>query len=65
VTETGLGLLARLTEGLQREIEAVIERDSDPATLDGLVEGMRRVAAFADRIGDSHVGNTGDEQPPP
>ena len=41
VTETGLGLLARLTEGLQREIKAVIERDSDPATLDGLVEGIR------------------------
>ncbi len=52
-TDQGLGLLGRLTEGLERAIDAAIEQYPDQATLDSLVEGMRRVASFAERIGEA------------
>jgi DNA-binding MarR family transcriptional regulator len=70
-TEAGQGLLTRLTEGLERAIDAAIEQYRDQATLDGLVEGMRRVASFADRIGDYAESGSArhptatDSQPPP
>jgi DNA-binding MarR family transcriptional regulator len=54
-TDEGRGLLARLTEGLERAIDVAIEQYSDQATVDGLVEGMRRVASFADRMGETSV----------
>jgi DNA-binding MarR family transcriptional regulator len=71
-TEAGQGLLDRLTGGLEKAVDAAIEQDNNPATLDALVEGMRRVASFADRIGEPHAEHgsarqpTGsDSQPPP
>lgn len=65
-TEAGQSLLARLMEGLERAIDAAIEQYHDQATLDGLVEGMRRVASFADRIAESGATGHGaaDGQPP-
>ena len=47
ITDEGLALLERLAAGLERRIDVVIEH-SDAATLDALVEGLRRVATFAD-----------------
>ena len=52
-TDQGLGLLARLTEGLESAIDAAIEQYPDQATLDSLVEGMRRVASFAEQMGEA------------
>lgn len=55
LTDAGRGLVARLAAGLENVIEAALDTGYDPATLDGLVDGMRRVADFADRIGEPHV----------
>jgi DNA-binding MarR family transcriptional regulator len=52
VTEAGHGLLDGLAIGLEKLITAAIETGYDAATLDGLLDGLRRVASFADRIGD-------------
>jgi len=73
LTATGRGLLTGLAVGLEKVIAAAIEEsEDDPATLDALVDGMRRVARFADRIGEPH-GRPGslelaveaDSRPPP
>jgi len=61
-TDEGRGLLARLTEGLERAIDAAIEQYSDQATIDGLVEGMRRVASFADRMGEASAESSSARQ---
>ncbi len=51
-TEAGRQLVARLEAGLERVIAGAIEASGDdPAALAALVDGMRRVAQFADRIG--------------
>lgn len=56
LTEDGRQLLARLGSGLEQVIAAAIEASGDdPAALDALVDGMRRVARFADRIGEPHA----------
>ena len=52
VTSDGVRLLATLTEGLERQIEAAIEEGYDSATLEALVEGMRRVASFTDKLAE-------------
>jgi DNA-binding MarR family transcriptional regulator len=52
VTADGERLLAALTEGLERQIEAAIEEGYDAPTLDALVEGMRRVASFTGRLAE-------------
>jgi DNA-binding MarR family transcriptional regulator len=52
-TDEGRGLLGRLTEGLEKAIDTAIEQYPDQATLDGLVEGMRRVASFAEHMGEA------------
>lgn len=72
LTESGRALLIRLAEGLEEVIVSAIENAEDVSSLDGLVEGMRRVATFADRIGEprTRTGSRGhargpDEQPPP
>ena len=49
MTDRGVELLARLAEGLERRIEAATS-DSDQATLDAIVEGLRRTASLADLI---------------
>jgi DNA-binding MarR family transcriptional regulator len=55
LTEEGRQLLARLGRGLEEVIVAAIDASGDdPTTLDALVDGMRRVARFADRIGEPH-----------
>jgi DNA-binding MarR family transcriptional regulator len=56
LAEPGRRLLASLEAGLEKVIaEAIAASGDDPATLDGLVDGMRRVARFADRLGDPRV----------
>ncbi len=52
VTDAGDRLLTGLTEGLERQIQAAIEKEYDAAMLDALVEGMRRVASFAGRMAE-------------
>ncbi|MGA2514776.1 MAG: MarR family transcriptional regulator [Candidatus Limnocylindrales bacterium] len=52
VTDAGRELLNGLAAGLEKLIGDALETGYDAATLDGLVEGLRRVASFADRIGD-------------
>jgi DNA-binding MarR family transcriptional regulator len=52
VTDAGRELLNGLEAGLEKLIGAALETGYDAATLDGLLEGLRRVASFADRIGD-------------
>ncbi len=47
ITDEGLALLERLATGLERRIDLAME-ESDPDTVDSIVEGMRRVASFAD-----------------
>lgn len=52
LTDPGRRLLASLVAGLERVVAEAIEASGDdPATLEALVDGMRRVARFADRIG--------------
>jgi DNA-binding MarR family transcriptional regulator len=63
VTDEGAALLTRLGEGLEKRIDAVIA-DSDPAALDALVEGLRRVATFADRIGEPRAIDADGHLPP-
>lgn len=56
LSEMGRQLLGRLGAGLERLIDEAIEANADdPATLDALVDGMRRVARLADRIGGPHA----------
>lgn len=62
ISGKGLEMLTRLGEGLERRIEASME-DSDAAALEALVESMRRVASFADRISPETV--AAKAQPPP
>ncbi len=71
-TDEGRAILDRLAEGLEKVIEAAIRDGDDASTLDALVDGMRRVASFADRIGEPHARSTSrgrpidaDDQPPP
>ncbi len=51
VSGAGQSLLGRLLAGLESRIYASID-GMEPASLEALVEAMRRVASFADRIGD-------------
>ena len=64
LSEEGRQLLTRLSAGLEKVVVAALEAsEDDPATLDALVEGMRRVARFADRIGASHGRSTASRSP--
>ncbi len=67
VTAAGDRLLVGLTEGLEHQIQAAIENDYDAATLDALVEGMRRVASFAGRLAEplGRPGSRGHPAEPP
>jgi DNA-binding MarR family transcriptional regulator len=60
VTADGQDMLTRLGDGLTKRIDVAIE-ESDPAALDNLVEGLRRVASFADLMGERDMG---DRSPP-
>ncbi len=62
IAEKGVDLLVRLGEGLERRIEAATA-DSDQATLDALVEGLRRTASLADLISPEAIG--AKPKPPP
>jgi DNA-binding MarR family transcriptional regulator len=61
VTEAGHGLLARLRAGLEIRIHALID-GMEPASLDSLIEALRRVASFADQIGEAEASRS--ELPP-
>jgi len=61
ITDDGQALLTRLGDGLERRIRAVVD-EADQATLEALVEGMRRVASFADLIAPDALAKA---QPPP
>jgi DNA-binding MarR family transcriptional regulator len=50
VTEAGQGMWGRLWAGLESRVYASID-GIGPASLDALVEAVRRVASFADQIG--------------
>jgi DNA-binding MarR family transcriptional regulator len=72
VTEAGQGLWGRLWAGLESRIHASID-GMEPESLDAFVEAMRRVASFADQIGDTDASRsdaprsaraTPDELPP-
>ncbi len=62
ITDKGVDLLVRLGDGLQRRIE-IATSESDEATLDALVEGLRRVASFADLIAPEAIATK--TKPPP
>jgi DNA-binding MarR family transcriptional regulator len=51
VTEAGQGLWRRLMAGLESRVHASMD-GMEPASLETLVEAVRRVASFADQIGD-------------
>jgi DNA-binding MarR family transcriptional regulator len=51
VTEAGRCLWSRLWAGLESRIYASID-GMEPASLEALVEAVRRVASFADKIGE-------------
>lgn len=55
VTDEGRRLLEGLATGLQKLIEEAVESTYDAATLEGLLEGMRRVANFAGQIGGARA----------
>jgi DNA-binding MarR family transcriptional regulator len=67
ITDDGLALLERLAAGLERRIDVTME-NSDPAAVDSIVEGMRRVASFADLMIEpgsrSHENSPGAPKPP-
>jgi DNA-binding MarR family transcriptional regulator len=52
VTEAGRDLWGRLWAGVESRIDASID-GMEPASLDALVEAVRRVASFADQIGSA------------
>jgi DNA-binding MarR family transcriptional regulator len=63
-TDDGRQLLARLGAGLEQVIVAAIDASGDdPATLDALVDGMRRVARFAEGIGEPHAPGPPQDRP--
>jgi DNA-binding MarR family transcriptional regulator len=70
-TAAGRELLNGLAAGLEKLIEYALETGYDAATLDGLLNGLRRVASFADRIGDPQARSsfrghrTADSERPP
>jgi DNA-binding MarR family transcriptional regulator len=58
VTEAGQSLWGRLWTGVESRIDVAIE-GMEPDSLDALVEAVRRVATFADRIGERNASRTG------
>jgi DNA-binding MarR family transcriptional regulator len=71
LTAEGERLLADLTAGLERRVEAAISSGDDAATLDALIAAMRGVASLAGRLAEpvgpvsrERSGGTGSHAPP-
>jgi DNA-binding MarR family transcriptional regulator len=54
VTEAGQGLWDRLQTGFESRVQASIDA-MDPRQLAALLDAVRRVASFADRMGDTEA----------
>ena len=54
LTESGQGLVSRLRTGLASRIDVALGRMDDD-TLAALIEALRRVASFVERLGDVEV----------